>query len=348
MVTMKKISEIAGVSRGTVDRALHNRPGIKPEVRERILAIAKELNYSPNPIAKALQSTSGSTTIGVVMGELVGRFHHQIYESMLLARDNFKSSGINVIPVFIEELAPQAQVEAVMKLVDKGIDGLAIIPIDSIEIKELIGDLVAKDIPVVTFNTDIIGSDRLCFVGQDHELAGKVAGDLMGKVCKRDGDILINFGRTTTLAHVQRTTSFKMLLEDRYKNLNIAKTIVSYDNEDIAYKLVYDYLRKNPDVAGVYSVTATVGSTQAIIDAGLEGKVHHICHDVVPELLAILKTHDAVDFMIGQSPQKQVLYAVKILADYLMFGKEPEKENINIAIDIRIRDNADMEDDNVI
>jgi len=345
---MKKIAELAGVSRGTVDRALHNRPGVKPEVRERILAIANELDYTPNPIAKALQSTSGKISIGVVMGEIISSFHRHVYESMLLARDKFKPLNIDILPVYIEKLTPHHQVEAVMKLVENGIKGLAIIPIDSPEVKELISNLVAKDIPVVTFNTDIIDSGRLCFVGQDHELAGKVAADLMGKVCHSSGDILINFGRTTNLAHVQRSTSFKMLLGSRYKNLNIAKTIVTYDDENTAYKLIYDYLLKNPNVIGIYSVTATVGAAQAIIDAGLEDKVHHICHDMVPELIDILKTHGVADFMIGQSPQKQVLYAVKILADYLLFGKKPEKENINIAIDIRTKDTVDMEDDNII
>ena len=43
--TIKEIAERAGVSRGTVDRALNNRGRIKPEVAERILAIAKELDY---------------------------------------------------------------------------------------------------------------------------------------------------------------------------------------------------------------------------------------------------------------------------------------------------------------
>ena len=46
--TIKEIAERAGVSRGTVDRALNNRGRIKPEVAERIMAIAKELDYHSN------------------------------------------------------------------------------------------------------------------------------------------------------------------------------------------------------------------------------------------------------------------------------------------------------------
>ena len=45
--TIKEIAEKAGVSRGTVDRALNDRGRINPEVAERIRAIAKEMNYVP-------------------------------------------------------------------------------------------------------------------------------------------------------------------------------------------------------------------------------------------------------------------------------------------------------------
>ena len=44
-VTLKQIAELAGVSRGTVDRALYNRGRVKPEVADRIRKIADDLGY---------------------------------------------------------------------------------------------------------------------------------------------------------------------------------------------------------------------------------------------------------------------------------------------------------------
>ena len=44
-VTIKKIAELAGVSRGTVDRVLNNRSYVKEDVRERILTIVQETGY---------------------------------------------------------------------------------------------------------------------------------------------------------------------------------------------------------------------------------------------------------------------------------------------------------------
>ena len=54
MATIREIAKLAGVSIGTVDRALNNRGRIDPEVEQKILDIAKSLNYKPDKIAKSL------------------------------------------------------------------------------------------------------------------------------------------------------------------------------------------------------------------------------------------------------------------------------------------------------
>ena len=49
MVTMQQIADRCGVSRGTVDRALHHKEGVREEVAERIRATAREMGYISNP-----------------------------------------------------------------------------------------------------------------------------------------------------------------------------------------------------------------------------------------------------------------------------------------------------------
>ena len=51
-ITVDTVARMAGVSRGTVDRVLHNRPNVRPEVRERILAVMKKLDYKPNAASR--------------------------------------------------------------------------------------------------------------------------------------------------------------------------------------------------------------------------------------------------------------------------------------------------------
>ena len=74
--TIKMIAERAGVSIGTVDRVLHDRPYVKAEVRERVLQVLEELDYHPNRMASALATSgtpSGAGTAGVGEGLCAGR-----------------------------------------------------------------------------------------------------------------------------------------------------------------------------------------------------------------------------------------------------------------------------------
>lgn len=66
-ITLNQIAEICGVSRGTVDRALHNKGNVRPAVAERIKAVANEYGYTPNRAGLALSRTSHPIRIGVIM-----------------------------------------------------------------------------------------------------------------------------------------------------------------------------------------------------------------------------------------------------------------------------------------
>src|SRR5689334_19553370 len=59
--TIIEIADRVGVSPATVSRALNNVPGVSPDKRRQILAVAEELNYHPNAIARSLQGQRTST-----------------------------------------------------------------------------------------------------------------------------------------------------------------------------------------------------------------------------------------------------------------------------------------------
>ena len=54
MVTIKDIAQRAGVSRGTVDRVLHDRGKVSPQKAEKIRRIADEMGYQPNIAGRGL------------------------------------------------------------------------------------------------------------------------------------------------------------------------------------------------------------------------------------------------------------------------------------------------------
>ena len=53
MTNLELIAKLAGVSRGTVDRVLHNRGQVRPETEEKVQAVMQELDFQPTALGRA-------------------------------------------------------------------------------------------------------------------------------------------------------------------------------------------------------------------------------------------------------------------------------------------------------
>ena len=80
-VTLADIARELGVSKMTVSRAINNHPLINPETRERVLEVARRMNYQPNQHARAL-ATNRSHLIGVIVPDLMHSYFAEIYRGV--------------------------------------------------------------------------------------------------------------------------------------------------------------------------------------------------------------------------------------------------------------------------
>lgn len=75
--TIADVAKMLGVSRATVSRALNGTPGVGPELREKIVAFAKEIDYRPNTLARSL-SRGRIDIIGLVFGDIRNPFYAEL------------------------------------------------------------------------------------------------------------------------------------------------------------------------------------------------------------------------------------------------------------------------------
>jgi LacI family transcriptional regulator len=123
-VTTKLVADACGVSVGSVDRALHGRPGINAETRERILETARQLGYSPHLLARGLV-TGRSGTVGIILFDLAHQFFTQLATALIAG---LRAAG-KVAYVALTDKDPGQERAWLETLANLGVDGIVLVPI---------------------------------------------------------------------------------------------------------------------------------------------------------------------------------------------------------------------------
>src|SRR5450755_5125674 len=147
------IAEMANVSIGTVDRALHGRGGIKDATRQRILQVARQIGYTPNLAARALSAARASARIGVCMPREIHFFYDQLWGGVLDEAHNVAQLGIQFVNRPVRNLG-EHDTEAFKELVESGVNGIILTAGNPTDLKPLIDEAEANGIRVVCVSTD--------------------------------------------------------------------------------------------------------------------------------------------------------------------------------------------------
>lgn len=326
-VTSKQIAEIAGVSRGTVDRALHNRGRVNPEVAERIRQIAKELHYEPNALGRALVKTSQGFRLGVILQSIETPTMRIVSQGVALAAEELKSTGVELLVREINRLDTEQVLSCIDQFVAEGVRGLAIAPNNAPEIRARIDELHADGIPVITLNSDAPGSKRLCFIGMDNYRAGQTAAGLMHLMLPLGGKVFPLAGHLNNTAHNNRLTGFTdTLAAEHAENLTLLPFQPCFDRDDFAYEITQHILEAHPDLAGIYVASnGQQGVCEAVKDAGLTGRVRVIAFDLTPPNDELLRDGH-ISILLDQDAFEQGYRPPLLLSDYLVHQRAPERE----------------------
>lgn len=150
-VTIRDVARQAGVSVATVSRVLNSSGPVSPATRERVEAVAEELEYVPHGGARSL-ITRRTTNLGVVLPDLYGEFFSQLIRGMDQAT---RAAGYHLL--LSGSHADGAELAAALRAMRGRVDGLILMSPD-ITPKELV-KVVPTGLPVVLINTEV-GENR--------------------------------------------------------------------------------------------------------------------------------------------------------------------------------------------
>ena len=204
-------------------------------------------------------------------------------------------------------------------LLAKGVQAIAISPIDPANQKPFI-DQLSQQIPVITCDSDIPNSQRLCYLGTDNIAAGRQAGELVKEVLPKGGKIMLFVGKKDSQNAKERIEGIRQAIEDT----DIEIIDIRTDNTDQvrAKSNVSDALVKYPDLACCVGLWNYNGPAilNAVTDAGKLGQVEIVCFDEDQEtLIGVRDGH--IHGTVVQQPFEFGYQSINILADILKGDK---------------------------
>lgn len=121
--TIKDVARIAHVSVGTASMALNGKPGVNEETRERVLEIARQLNYKPNPYARFL-TCKKTNIIGLIVTDITNPFFGNMinYIQQMLGENGYD------IMLGISRGSIKEEKKIVQKFIDMQVDGVIAVP----------------------------------------------------------------------------------------------------------------------------------------------------------------------------------------------------------------------------
>jgi LacI family transcriptional regulator len=310
------IADLASVSIGTVDRALHGRGEIKESTRRRILEIARRIGYTPNLAARTLSVAKASASIGVCIPREIHFFYDQLWGGVLDEAQRVGQLGIQFTNRPVQALG-EGDTEAFKELVHSGVQGIILTAGNPRDLQPLIDEAEEKGIRVVCVSTDAPESRRSSIVCVEPWLNGCLAGELMAKFVPPGSAVAVVAGMLTTEDHRKKTDGFSEAFPRHCPGGTIVSVIEGHEDEKESFEKTFDLLRRVPTLAGLYVNTVNcLPVCRALGARGLDGKIKLITTDLFAEMSPFFEK-GTISASIYQQPYRQGQIAVRLVADNL-------------------------------
>lgn len=341
-IRIKDIALKANVSTGTVDRVLHNRGRVSEEIKERVLKVARDMNYEPNLIARALVSTKTYHLAVLIADHQIDNYWDAPKKGIERAYRQLRKYKVAIHQFVFNPYSAASFIEKAEELTATNPDGIFIPPIFYKETQSFLAQWKAQEIPFVFYNTDIPESGRLSYVGQDSYQSGYLAGKL------------IEYGQpdpcSVLLAHIDEETSNSAHLlskEQGFRDFFAQHTLsekyqvlrTQLNRADFAAFTTQldDICQNTPDLKSIFVTTSKAYEIAAYLEQRRIRDIKIIGYDLIPRNINYLD-RGAISFLINQNPEGQGYWGIHYLARHLVF-KEQVKNLKHLPLDVVTKEN---------
>jgi len=247
---ISELAKMAGVSAGTVSRALAGKALVNSQTRERIQALAREYGFHPNQMASRLR-TGHTGVIGVVfpLGHEQKQSISDPFFIAMLGRigDELMHSGYDLM---LSRVIPGERDNWLDRIVDSGmLDGVLLLgQSDQFDVIERVAE---RYLPLVVWGSRREGQMH-CAVGSDSLAGGRLAAErLLARGCRK----LAFFGDTRSVEIEQRFEGAKAVVAETGSGATIAAYPTSLTTTKMMPMIEANLDRMDPETDGIFAAS---------------------------------------------------------------------------------------------
>lgn len=335
--TIKDVAELAGVSKGTVDRVLHERGKVSQKAFEKVNRVLKELDFKPNPIARSLKNNKVYKIAVLLPDSNIDSYWIPARKGIKSAAKEYKAFGILVEEFLYHPFEKKSFIEKSQEALSSNADAILMAPLfreESIKIYNLCKE---KNLLLALFNNYTDSIEGKFYIGQDLVQCGRIGASLVDKMVKKKNKIAVV--HIDKEPHMQlKENGFKNYFNENLKNAHKVITHNFSTRTELDFsKDISSFLNSNKDLKAIF----ITNSKSYLLVNELE-KLQFDCiiigFDLLDENIKYLEA-GSIDFLIHQKPKRQAYLSVESLAEYFLFGKKISTEKL-LPIDIITSENV--------
>jgi len=322
-VTIKDIARLSGVSVATVSRVINGNGRYSKETEDRVMAVIKENNYTPNMLGKGLR-TNKTQTIGIVVPDITNEFFATIVQEV--ERNLFKAGYSSLVCNTNEN--PEVEKRYISVLNVNRVSGLVYISGDT-----RVKHNAPENIPAVYIDRWPSTTRRdIVFIESDNFEGGRIATlEMLQKGCRRI--VFLTDERRTSAQRSRQEGYFRAHSEYGIvpdESFIIALKEISYDS---AFSAISDLCSRQVKFDGIFASTdwLALGALVALESRGI--RVPEQVKIVGFDNISISKHCSTPISTINQDVRKMGEKAVEILLG-LIEGKEIDKKYYVLPVEL--------------
>lgn len=336
-VTINDVARVAGVSKGTVDRVLHNRGEVSAKSKDKVLKVIEELGFKPNLHASLLASQKERVILCVIPEYFTGEFWSLTDKGIKEAAELVSRYGIEVRPVKYNQYDLESFQSVCRQILDDQPSGVLIAPMFRSETIKFTQELSQRGIPYIYIDSKLEDDSYLAYFGMPMYQSGYLCADILTdgrKVPERIYVVRIARDKKgLSDPTVVRRTGFVDYIGEHYPDTVIENVFIDPMDRD-SIDATLDAVFK--EVVGEKFIVMFNSRVHLVADyirrKGLKD-CRVVGYDVLDKNLSFLRSGQ-VQVLIAQHTDTQTVAAVNAMVDYLLMGKHPLKRDNYTQMDI--------------